>query len=102
MMHLSVWLHVCVEICPHGVTFRACCALEPNISSTFCTHEGTLCVCVCIFVLFLKCTSFQHSKYSVVGFFICFLSGEEICNPKLVYFPKESVRLPHDCEMEKI
>lgn len=46
------------------------------------------------FCTVLKCTSFQHSKYS--RFF--FLS-EEICNPENL-FPK-GVRLPHDCEMEK-
>lgn len=73
MMHFSVWFHVCVENCPHGVTFRACCALEPNISSTF-VRMRALCVCVCLyFCTFLKCTSFKRSTYSVVGFFKNFI-----------------------------
>lgn len=68
MMLFSVRFHVCVENSPHDATFRACCALEPNI--TFVRMRALcVCACVCIFCTFLKCTSFQHSQYSVVGFF---------------------------------
>lgn len=61
----------------------------------FCTHEGTLCVSVLLYLL--KCTSFQQSKLSML--LQDFM--KQICNPNCIYFPKESFRLPHDCEMEK-
>lgn len=40
----------------------------PNMSSTFCTHEGTLCVGSAVFAPFSKSASFQHSEYSGAGF----------------------------------
>lgn len=99
MMLFSVWFHVCVENCPREATFRACCALEPNI--TF-VRMRALCVCVCLcFLYFFEVHIFSAFTIFCFRIFFLFLS-EEICNPKLLYFPKESVRLPHDCEMEKI
>lgn len=67
-----------------------------NTSSTFVRMRAHGCVCVCNFVPFLKCTSFQHSKRRY-----CWIYVKEICNPKFIYFPTERVRLPHDCEMEQ-
>lgn len=59
--------------------------LRAKCKFNFCMHEGTLCVCVCVFVPFWSAHLFQNSKYSVAGFL-----SEGKCKPKFIYLPKES------------
>lgn len=78
----------------HRIIFRACCALEPNTSSTF-VRMRALCVYVSVFLY-----HFEVHVFSAFKIFCCriFFLSEEIRNPKFIYFPK-GVGLPRDCEI---
>lgn len=85
-----------VRTVPHRNIFRACCALEQNTSSTFVrmrAHGVYVSVILYLFEVHIFSAFKIHCRQV---FFV-----KEICNPKFIYFPKESVRLPHECEMEQ-
>jgi len=84
-----------VRTVPHRIIFRACCALEQNTSSTFVRMRAHG-VYVSV-ILYL----FEVHIFSAFKIHCCRIFVKEICNPKFIYFPKESVRLPHECEMEQ-
>lgn len=89
-------MYVCVENCPlcstlHYIQGLLC--FRAKYQFHFCTHEGTLCVCVCIFVPFWRAHLFSIQKYSVEGFL-----SEATLN---LFISQKESRLPRGCEMEK-